>query len=96
MKTTKQQFWQEHLDDWQASGLSQTDYCNAHQLKLGTFTYWRGKQTTPSTKLIPVNTGPLGQVLISLPGGVQLHIPAAQVAALLPSVLQAVRSVPSC
>jgi hypothetical protein len=96
MSTTKQLFWQKHLNAWQASGQSQSDYCKTHKLKIATFTYWRGKQKTPTSKLIPVVTRTLGQVSLSLPGGVQLHLPAAQLIELLPMVLKAVRSASSC
>ena len=96
MNTTKQLFWQKHLNVWQASGQSQVAYCKIHKLKIATFTYWRGKQKTPTSKLIPVVTRSLSQVSLSLPGGVQLHLPAAQLVELLPVVLKAVRSVPSC
>jgi len=86
----------EHLDTWQASGQSQSAYCKTHTLKIATVSYWRSKQKTPATKLIPVPTRPMGQVSLSLPGGVQLQLPAAQLAELLPTVLQAVRAAASC
>ncbi len=39
--TPTQSCWQQHITDWQVSGLSQTDYCKQHQLVYGTFIYWR-------------------------------------------------------
>lgn len=35
--------WQQHIDEWQRSGLSQQDYCRIHGIALATFGYWRRK-----------------------------------------------------
>lgn len=37
----KQTFWQQHMNQWESSGQSQSAYCTTHGLKLGTFGYWR-------------------------------------------------------
>ena len=34
-------FWEEHLRQWQASGLSQTGYCRTHGLSDKSFVYWK-------------------------------------------------------
>jgi hypothetical protein len=39
----KKIFWQNHIESWQKSGLSQRDYCRSKSLALSTFAYWRGK-----------------------------------------------------
>jgi len=41
----KRQFWKTHIDSWQASRLSQTEYCRRHELKFHQFVYWRRKFT---------------------------------------------------
>jgi len=41
----KRQFWKTHIDSWQASRLSQTEYCRRHELKFNQFVYWRRKFT---------------------------------------------------
>jgi len=41
----KSRFWQEHIQRWRESGISQADYCREHGLKEGAFTYWKGKLT---------------------------------------------------
>lgn len=39
----KQACWQEHIQSWEQSGLSQKTYCRAQSLALSTFGYWRRK-----------------------------------------------------
>ena len=36
-------YWQSHIAQWGAAGVSQADYCRQHHLKLHQFTYWRSK-----------------------------------------------------
>ena len=40
----KRRFWEEHLSQWEASGLSQSEYCRQNDLKLHCFLYWRKRQ----------------------------------------------------
>jgi hypothetical protein len=37
------EFWQEHIKQWQHSGLSQRVYCNQLNISYSTFVYWRGR-----------------------------------------------------
>ena len=39
----KRQYWKTHITNWQASRLSQTEYCRRHELKFHQFVYWRRK-----------------------------------------------------
>lgn len=39
----KRQFWKSHIEDWRASGISQTEYCRRNELKFHRFVYWRKK-----------------------------------------------------
>ena len=39
----RQHYWQQHIDEWQSSELSGTQYCQAHQLTYHCFIYWRRK-----------------------------------------------------
>ena len=51
---------QDHIPQWQASSLTQTEYCKAHDIKPHIFSYYKKKfsSTTPSVKqasqLVPV------------------------------------------
>lgn len=42
-RSTKEKFWQGHIDGWKVSGLSQPAYCQGNLLALSTFGYWRRK-----------------------------------------------------
>jgi hypothetical protein len=42
-KAEKEKFWQEHIDGWRSSGLSQQAYCRNNHLAMSTFGYWRRK-----------------------------------------------------
>ena len=37
----KRRYWKEHLDAWQASGLTQVAYCRQHDLSRFRFQYWK-------------------------------------------------------
>jgi len=57
---TKQDFWQDQIEQWERSGLSQAVYCQRHELKLATFGYWRRKLKEPSQgklRLVPLTEG---------------------------------------
>ena len=40
-KTSRRPFWQEHLQAWSKSGLTQADYCRQHQLSRAAFGWWK-------------------------------------------------------
>ena len=37
------EFWQNHIAQWQSSGLSQAKYCRQHKLASHQLSYWKGK-----------------------------------------------------
>ena len=39
--TEKRHYWQQHIDAWQRSGLSQKAYCQREALAVSNFGYWR-------------------------------------------------------
>jgi len=42
LKTTdKKSLWQERMIAWEKSGLTQSEFCNQHQLTTASFGYWR-------------------------------------------------------
>lgn len=57
----KSRFWQQHLDRWPTSGMTQVAYCQAHGLKLATFQYWR-KRLREMTA--PVDSGAFVPVVV--------------------------------
>ncbi len=48
----RHQFWKQHYENWQRSGLSQTEYCRHHHLTFKTFNNWIHKVQQPQTGLI--------------------------------------------
>jgi len=38
--------WQEHIEQWQSSGLTQKEYCRRNGFKWSTFHYWRKRLAT--------------------------------------------------
>ena len=37
----KRIYWKQHIDSWQATGLTQTEYCRRHNLKHHQLVYWK-------------------------------------------------------
>ncbi|MFS1524822.1 IS66 family insertion sequence element accessory protein TnpA [Microbulbifer sp. 2304DJ12-6] len=73
---SKSDLWrQQYIGAWKNSNLSQAAYCQQHELKLSTFTYWRNKQNKPRPKLMPVPMPALeASVELALPGGIQMQL----------------------
>ena len=40
-KTSRRPFWQQHLQAWSQSGLTQADYCRQHELSRAAFGWWK-------------------------------------------------------
>ena len=83
----KQQYWSQHVESWQSSGLSQNAFCQEHDLKPNTFHYWKQKLTAlhkahppkPSSSLsafvpLSINSSPLttNGLSLRLPNGYEL------------------------
>ena len=83
MSTNKQRFWQQHIDNWQASGLSGPVFCLQHDLPYHRFSYWRRKLTQDNTSdsnsafaqvLCTSNrANPLAGVSLALPNGIEIR-----------------------
>lgn len=46
----KYRYWQEHIERWQQSGLSQVEYCSQNGIKPRRWGYWKKKLTRKSTE----------------------------------------------
>jgi len=42
-RKSKRKYWQRHISAWQASHLSQSEYCSRKAIKLNTFGAWKRK-----------------------------------------------------
>lgn len=49
MTTEKVDFWQDHIDAWKRSGISQKEYCSLNNLSPGNFSKWK-KKLAPAAK----------------------------------------------
>ncbi len=49
----KASLWQQHIEGWETSGLTQVIYCQQHAISLASFGYWR----TRLKKMQPNNIG---------------------------------------
>lgn len=78
-------FWQEQLEGWRRSGLTQVAYCASRGLSIKSFHRWRRKEreaaasAKPSLTLVPVSLGApvIGSVVrLHSPGGWRIDLPA--------------------
>lgn len=80
----KSRFWQQHLDAWKISGLTQRAYSREHDLPIARFTYWKSKShpNTPvakgnKTDFVPVRLDTIqSSVRLRHPSGVIVECPA--------------------
>ena len=85
--TERAQVWQQHITDWQVSGVSGSAYCKQQSLVYHQFVYWRQKLTptedsleqeqaaTGFTRVVSASGASIGGaegLTVSLPGGVSI------------------------
>ena len=98
--------WKNHIEDWQASGLSQAEYCRRHGLNANTFSgrlhHYRSHRLPQPPELIPVQVKPLPTVAEAAAGpvvlwhrGHKVEFPAAVSARWLAELLQCLGSYPA-
>ena len=83
---TKAQYWQQHIIDWQKSGLTQAIYCVRNDIKANTLHYWRKKLSPPvqkTNKLIPLRVHSSASARILLGSQVAIELPVESIADLL-------------
>src|SRR5690554_5236787 len=91
----KHAFWAQQIQTWEHSQFGQQEFCRQHALSYVQFCYWRKrlKRQAPASgrKLIPIVMGSSSpSVHISLPSGIQLEVPAAVLAEVLPLICRTV------
>lgn len=52
----KRIYWRQHIDSWQETGLSQTEYCRRHNLKHHQLVYWKKRflNTETDVSFVPL------------------------------------------
>jgi len=65
----KRNYWKRHIDGWQESGLSQSEYCRQHDLKEHLFFYWKKRIVKPAeTKFVFLDLGSISETGFAKPG----------------------------
>ena len=65
-RSGKRQFWEKHIAQWSASGLSQVEYCRSNKIGLKSFQYWKRKSKR--------NDSPLALIEVPLPKALSIPI----------------------
>jgi len=90
-------FWQEHIDQWSQTSLSQEEYCRQNNLRPNRFTYWKiklGKKDQPMELVeIPLPSHPFqpSGLKLNIGRGLQVEIPDGFKTQTLEQVLMALR-----
>ena len=79
-KPAKHTFWQNHIEQLSASGLSQQAYCEQHDLKVHQLVYWRRKflskdqpvKNSSGFVAIPLTHRHSELLCLSLPSGIKV------------------------
>ena len=94
-QVNKAQFWQDQIESWSKSGVTQRRYCEDNKLSFSSFTYWRGKQQVKKTvanKWLPIKvTAPSSSVSVILLGNIRLEVAASSLAEVLPVVYRSLQ-----
>lgn len=75
----RQQFWQQHVDAWQASDLSSAAFCKQHDLNYAQFNYWRKKFQPAQVTAKPAGFAQVTQLSVvssRLNDGLGVHLPS--------------------
>jgi hypothetical protein len=70
-------FWRKHVQQWQRSGVTQSQYCREHDLSIAAFHWWRRKLTPGQPEVDPQKELPLTPV----PTFTEIRIPEGDPAA---------------
>ena len=56
----KRKKWKKHMEAWEESGITQTEYCQLQGLNLCQFTYWKSqlKKKGETNTLVPIQINP--------------------------------------
>jgi hypothetical protein len=52
----KRTYWKQHIESWQETGLTQTEYCRRHNLKHHQLVYWKKRflKTVTDVSFVPL------------------------------------------
>ena len=87
-KRQGEKYWQQHLEAWHQSDLTQVAYCASRGLSLKSFYRWRRKEkealaaAKSSLTLVPVSVGQLDAINVARvrsPDGWEIELPGSSV-----------------
>ena len=94
--------WEAEFKKWEKSGLTRNEYCKQHDISISTFDYWRGriKKRTATKELvrlpIPYEAVEPSPIILELPNGIRIQIPAGYQRETLKEILEEVTRLPLC
>ena len=101
LSSKKRAYYEEHIEAWRHSGLSQVKYCEQANISYGSFKSWSGKlkqSETVKTEFVEAKVSEhqdFASILqISLPNGVRIGISSPKSNALVEQVLKFVGQLP--
>lgn len=90
----RHQYWQQHIEAWRQSALSQRDYCKRQEISFSGFSYWRRRLNglaKDQSKLLPIKVSRSATLTVILPSGIRLELPAHALEEILPVLIRAVQ-----
>ncbi len=59
-RQSRSEFWNQHIENWSSSDLTQVEYCRQNELNRHTFSYWKSKLNNKETfrPFLPVSIQP--------------------------------------
>ena len=101
LSAKKRAYYEEHLEAWRNSSLTQVEYCKQFNIAYGSFKTWTGKlkqSEAVKTEFIEAKTSgqqDFGSILqISLPNGVRIGVSSPKSNMLIEQVLKFVGQLP--
>jgi len=100
----KRRKWKKHLELWEESGITQTEYCRIHGLSACQFTYWKSqfkKKAAATNSLVPIQINPnlfqskadgTSPLRLNIENGLQIEIENDFDPSLLTALIRTVRS----
>jgi len=73
--TERTQYWQDHITQWQVSGLTQKAYCQEQGLRYATFGYWVRKLRAATEEVGTLSSGFVPVTAATSPSGLTLALP---------------------
>jgi len=93
----KRRCWENHIEQWKKSGLTQASYCRKTDLKIKSFTYWKSrfkKKNLPELVQIPADPFSTPSILkLNIGSGFQIEIPDGFSTTTLGQVLLTLQSI---